>query len=39
MECNERRNGYEILVGTPKRRTFVNAGTFEYENISTVQKF
>lgn len=39
-ECNERRNACEILVGTPKRRrTFVNVGTFEYENISAVQVF
>jgi hypothetical protein len=39
MECNERRYAYEILVGTPIRRTSVNIGTFEYENISAVQDF
>jgi len=39
MECNERRNACEILAGTPQRRTSVNVGTFEYENIAAVQDF
>jgi hypothetical protein len=40
MECNKRRNAYEILVRKPKRmRTFVNVGTLEYEHIFAVQEF
>jgi len=39
MECNERRYAYAVLVGTPKRKTSVNVGTFEYENIHAVQDF